>query len=77
VLRGGTTIAEWDEEAGWSSPMFQILLDEEVKSAHVPHDRLIELRFAGDVVLQLLDNSDQYESMQIYTEAGGSPAIVI
>jgi hypothetical protein len=57
--------------------MFQVLLNQEVKGVNVPHDRLIELRFAGGLALQLLDNSDQYESIQIYAKAGGSPTIVI
>lgn len=68
VFERNTLVANWNEETNWSSTAFQALLNAQVLSYAVPNDRLLEIRFEGDLVLYLHDSSDQYESMQIYPE---------
>ncbi|MDP2033848.1 MAG: hypothetical protein Q8K29_10615 [Polaromonas sp.] len=56
---------------------FQRLLMIEVLSYAVPHDRLLEIHFAGGLVLQLHDDSDQFESMQIHLRGRANDPIVV
>lgn len=68
ILKGAHVIAEWREEAGWSTVAFHKLLNTTVVGYRVPHERLLEIQFEGELVLRLHDSSEQYESMQIYPE---------
>ena len=76
VLLNGEEIAEWNED-GWSSLEFQKILNESVLGFSVPTDRLIEIQFTNGFRLCLYDDSDQYESMQIYQPDPAKPMIVI
>lgn len=67
---------EWIEGNGWTSLEFQHLLNEQVTDATVANERLLELRFGNGLVLQLFDDSDQYESMQIYYPGHVAPVVV-
>lgn len=67
---------EWVEGNGWTSLEFQRLLNEQVTEAQVMNERLLELRFANGLVLQLSDDSDQYESTQIYYPGHVAPVVV-
>jgi hypothetical protein len=64
-LKGDKIIASWDGEKNWDSLQFQILLNASVSSYSVVNDRTLEIQFSGDLKLQILDNSDQFESLQI------------
>ena len=77
VFLDGTPAAHWSEETGWSTLAFQNLLNHCMLDVRVLTERVIELCFSENVRLQLCDNSDQYESMQIQSPAGGAPIIVI
>lgn len=77
LLEHGRTIATWDEKQNWTSLEFQRLLMIPVLGYSVPNDRLLEINFAGDLTLQLHDDSDQFESMQIYQRAVTNGPIVI
>ena len=68
VWEADVLIARWDEENNWTSQLFQKLLNAKVQEYSVPNDRLLKIKFEGNIVLHLHDNSDQYESMQIYPE---------
>lgn len=76
VLRGGGLIAEWSEAAGWTSVEFQGLLNGRVMAAAMQSPRVLELRFANGLLLELLDDSEQYESMQIYYPGADMPIVV-
>ena len=77
LVERGDTIAEWDEEKNWTSLDFQRLLLIEVLSYAVPQERLLEIHFAGGLALQLHDDSDQFESMQIYLRGSANGPIVV
>jgi hypothetical protein len=68
VLNGGRVIAEWREESGWSTVAFHKLLNTPVVGYSIPHERLLEIQFEGELSMRLHDSSEQYESMQIYPE---------
>jgi hypothetical protein len=76
VLEHGSKVSEWSE-TGWSSLDFQKLLNRSVSGFSVPNDRLLQIEFTNGLSLQLHDNSNQYESMQIYTANPDVPLIVI
>lgn len=68
--------AVWDEKR-WSNLSFQRLLNATVQSYKVINDHTLEIQFSGTLKLQLLDVSDQYESMQIYRAGDVNGPIVI
>jgi hypothetical protein len=77
LVERGNTISEWDEEENWTSLDFQRLLMIEILRYAVPHDRLLEIHFAGELTLQLHDDSDQFETMQIYLGGSANGPIVV
>lgn len=66
LRRGSDVIATWKSDEGWSSPEFQRLLNATVSGFGIPNDRLLEIEFDRDLLLQLEDDSDMYECMSIY-----------
>lgn len=76
LLEQLTMIATWDEKTGWSALEFQKVLNVPVTGYSVPNDRLLEIQFQGGLALQVHDDSDQYESLQIYPR-GDSAAVII
>jgi hypothetical protein len=70
-------IANWSEDNGWSSLAFHGLLNQSVVRGIVVDERTIELQFSEGLVLRLYDESDEYESMQIYLPAPNSDIIVV
>jgi hypothetical protein len=68
--------AVW-EDNNWSNLSFQRLLNATVQSYKVINDRTLEIQFSGTLKLQLHDDSDQYESMQIYRSGDANGPIVI
>jgi hypothetical protein len=66
LIEGEMIIAAWDEKRNWTTLEFQRLLNEKVEGYYVPNDQTLEVRFSSGLVLQLHDDSDQFESMQIY-----------
>jgi len=63
-----TLIACWNEKSNWSTITFQKLLNTDIVSYEVINDRLLVIRFEGDIELHLKDSSDQYESIEIFPE---------
>jgi len=76
VLFNGSEISAWTED-GWSSLDFQKLLNQTVVGYSVPNDRVIEVQFDSGFTLQLHDDSDQYESMQIYPPKPDNTIVII
>lgn len=70
-------VAVWNDADNWSSLSFQRFLNATVQSYSVMNDRTLEIQFSGDLRLQLHDDSDQYESMQIYRKGEANGPIVI
>jgi hypothetical protein len=65
LFRNGKLIAHW-EEGKWPDPGFYEVMNTEVTRCQVVNDRLIVFEFANGIEMHLQDNSDQYESMQIW-----------
>lgn len=75
VLEKDVAIADWNSERNWNNLKFQQIVNATVVGYAVKDERTLEIRFSENLTLQLFDDSDQYESMQIYCEDQG--AIVI
>lgn len=75
VIESEEVVAHWSEEGGWSSIAFHSLLNSDVIRGLVPNETTIELHFSNGQLLRLYDNSNQFESMQIYRP--GQDSIVI
>jgi len=63
-----TLVASWNEKSNWSTTTFQKLLNINIVSYEVINDRLLGIRFEGNLELHLHDSSDQYESIEIFPE---------
>lgn len=70
-------IAVWNEKDNWSSLAFQKLLNATVEGYAVPNRNLLEIKFKNNLILQLHDNSDQYEAMQIYFDNNENSTVII
>lgn len=73
----GLVLSEWTATDGWSNRKFQRMFDSPVKEYAVVNDRLLELRFMNGFTLQLHDDSDQFESLQIYPGGDVREQIVV
>lgn len=62
----GQVLSEWSTTDGWSNREFQRMFNSQIKEYEVVNDRLLEIRFMDGLALQLHDDSDQFESLQIY-----------
>jgi hypothetical protein len=77
VLRDGSTLAEWNDETGWSTLAFRLLLNARVEGARVIEGSIFELQFPDGVALQLCPNFGRTESLQIRTADPDAPIIVL
>lgn len=68
VFHGDELIATWDEDVNWTSSNFQRLLNVSVTSYSVIDERVLEICLREEFRLRLHDNSEQFESVQIYPE---------
>ena len=75
LFRDGSLFASW-EEGRWPEPGFFDVMNVKVIHYEIPNNRLIVLEFENGIAMHLEDNSDQYESMQIYFEGNPSPWII-
>ena len=72
---GGKQVAYW-EEGKWPDPGFYDIMNTAVRQCEIVNDRLIVLQFDNGIEMHLEDNSDQYESMQIYFADNPTPWII-
>lgn len=68
VFHGEELVATWDEHVNWTSSNFQRLLNVSVTSYSVIDERVLEIRLREEFKLRLHDNSEQFESVQIYPQ---------
>ncbi len=66
LFEGDEVIATWNEQDNWSSLSFQKLLNATVASYEISNDRCLKIVFENGLTLCMHDNSDHFESMQIY-----------
>lgn len=77
VLRDGNTLAQWNDEAGWSTLAFHLLLNARVEGARVIEGSILELQFPDGVALQLHPDFEKTESLQIRVADPNAPIIVV
>jgi hypothetical protein len=66
LKEGEKVVATWTPEENWTSLAFQRLLMVPISGFSVLNNRLLEIQFSSGLVAHFHDDSDQYESMQIY-----------
>ena len=57
-------IGSW-KEGKWPDPTFYEIMDVKIDKWEVPNDRLLVLHFENGIAMHLIDNSDQYECIEI------------
>jgi hypothetical protein len=64
LFRGGELIGHW-KEGKWPDAAFYDVMNTEVTRCDKMTDRLIVIAFANGIEMHLVDDSDQYECMEI------------
>jgi len=77
LFEGKDAVAEWTPETNWTSLAFQRLLMVTISGFSVLNERLLEIRFTGGLAAHFHDESDQYESMQIWLSGESLGPIVV
>ena len=75
LFRGGVLVGHW-EEGKWPDSGFYDIMNTEITRCETVTDKLIVIEFANDIQMHLVDDSDQYECMQIHFKGNPSPWIV-
>jgi hypothetical protein len=75
LFRAGKPVAHW-EEGKWPDAGFFDIMNSNVTRCEVVHDRLIVLGFENGLEMHLVDDSDQYECMQITVDGAPSQWII-
>ena len=75
LYRGGQLIGHW-EEGKWPDAAFYDIMNTEITRCETVTDRLIVIAFANGIEMHLVDDSDQYECMQIYFKDNPSSWII-
>jgi hypothetical protein len=75
LFRGAELIGHW-EEGKWPDPAFYDMMNTEITRYDIKTDRLIVIAFANGMEMHLVDDSDQYECMQIHFKGNPSPWII-
>ena len=77
ILKNETQVATWTDEGSWDTLAFNDLLDQSVIRYFVASKNVLQIDFDNGLVLELIDDSDQYESMQIYPNGKLDSIIII
>ena len=72
----GNLLGTWGD-SGLSNSSLQLLLGKSPVQLVVPNPRRLELHFENSQVLAFLDDSDQYESFQVYKHGETMPCLVV
>jgi hypothetical protein len=67
VMRQDELIASWDENSGWSTTGFFLLLNSPI-DFYIVQPRQLTIKLKSGISVNLYVLSHQYESMQIYPE---------
>lgn len=63
-------IANWAQRSLWSSLSFQQIYNKDILEAHLLNDRILEIKLEDNLTILIYDNSEHYESLQIYFPDG-------
>jgi len=77
ILKYETQVSVWTDEGSWDTLAFHELLNHSVTGYAVASNHVLRIDFDDGLVLELIDDSDQYESMQIYPNGELGSIIVI
>ena len=77
LVAAGDVMCEWTVLGGWSNGEFQRLFNCSIETYAVLNDRLLEIGFQGGLALHLHDDSDQFESLQIYLKGDVVGPVVV
>ena len=77
ILKNETQVAIWTDEGSWDTPAFHELLNQSVIRYFVASKDVFQIDFDNGLILELIDNSDRYESMQIYPNGKLNSIIII
>jgi hypothetical protein len=77
ILKNETQVSLWTEEGSWDTLAFHELLNHSVIRYVVTSKDVLQIDFDNGLILELIDDSDQYESMQIYPNGKLNSIIVI
>lgn len=75
LFRDGILMAHW-EPGRWPDADFYEIMNTEIICSEVFSDSLIAIEFENHIQMHLVDDSDQYESMQIQIKGNPSPWII-
>lgn len=77
VYRDNQPIAEWGSDLRWTSLNFQLLLGAESVAWSLPDIRTLEITYDNGLKLLIIDDSDQYETAQIYFDDKSLPTVIV
>lgn len=77
IIDNEKIIASWNEKDMWDSLNFQRLLNQTVKSYSIPNKSILEIIFTNGLALRIFDESEQYESAQIYFNDESIPPVIV
>jgi hypothetical protein len=77
LIENDKLIASWGEDSAWSSLDFQKILNATVIGYDIPNDKLLQIIFENNLILQLHDDSEQYEAIQIYFDDPTKSIIIV
>ena len=67
LFRTGKLIGSWKPGA-WPSPGFYEIMNSNVISWSIPNDRTLVIKLDNELEIHMVENSDQYECIQIQIE---------
>ncbi len=77
LREGDDVVGIWTPEGNWSSLAFQRLIMVPISGFSVLSERILEIRFASELAAHFHDDSEQYESLQIYLPGDKLAPIVV
>lgn len=75
LFRDEKLIGHW-EEGRWPDAAFYEIMNTEIKRCRIMTDRQILIEFANGIEMRLVDDSDQFECIQIWFKGNPSPWII-
>lgn len=70
-------IANWRQESLWTSLDFQKIYNKDVRKTGLLSDQILEIQLEDNLSIRLYDNSDHYESLQIWFPGADVPEIIV
>ena len=75
LYEAGELLATWEGGSGWSALAYQKLLNAVPASWRIVEPAILEIAYENGLVMHILDDSDQYESVVI--EFTDQPSVIV